>query len=69
VSELKDGQLIIFNLDPVKGRGEEVARIAGYRSQQAVCDLSPDGSRFASVDPAEGKGEIRILNLATKGLP
>jgi serine/threonine protein kinase len=63
-SELKDGQLIFFHLDPVKGRGEEIIKIAGYRSSHSNWDLSPDGSRLAIVDPGEGKGEIRILNLA-----
>jgi Tol biopolymer transport system component len=63
-SELKDGQLIFFRLDPVKGRGEEIIKIAG--SSQANWDLSPDGSRLAIVDEEERKGEIRLLNLAER---
>ncbi len=67
VSELKDGHLIFFHLDPLKGKGEEVARIDGYQSPDARWDLSPDGARIAIVDPTiEGKGEIRILNLADR---
>ncbi len=32
VAELEDGQLRFFHLDPLKGKGEEVARIDGYQS-------------------------------------
>ena len=51
VSELKDGHLVFFHLDPLKGTGEEVARIDGYQSPIARWDLSPDGARIAIVDP------------------
>lgn len=66
VSELKDRQLVFFHLDPVKGKGDEITNIAGYQSIQGTWDLSPDGSKLAIVDPVEGKGEIRILNLADR---
>ena len=65
VAELKDKQLIFSHLDPVKGRGEEIASIAGYKSQFPRWDLSPDGVRIAIVEPL-GKGAIRILNLADR---
>jgi eukaryotic-like serine/threonine-protein kinase len=61
----KDGQLTFFRLDPVRGRGEEIARLA-YRPALARWDLSPDGSRLAIVDWGQSKGEIRILNLADR---
>jgi WD40 repeat protein len=66
MAELKDKQLILSHLDPVKGKGEEIARLAGYQSGEPRWDLSPDGARIAIVDPSEGKGEIRILNLADR---
>jgi Tol biopolymer transport system component len=66
VSELKDRQLMLSHLDPGKGKGEEITNIPGYQSNQAVWDLSADGSRLAIVDPIEGKGEIRILNVADR---
>jgi eukaryotic-like serine/threonine-protein kinase len=66
VSELKDGQLIFFHLDPLKGRGEEMARIPEYQSDQHIWGLSPDGARIAIVNELEEKGEIRILNLADR---
>jgi len=65
-SEIKDGNLIFFHLDPVKGRGEEIARLAGYRSPQGLWGLSPDGGRLAIVDRDKEKGEIRILNLTDR---
>jgi len=66
VSELKDKELTFFHLDPVKGKGEEISRLDGYQAQEPEWDLSPDGSKIAIVDHSEGKGEIRILNLADR---
>jgi serine/threonine protein kinase/Tol biopolymer transport system component len=63
VPELNDRQLIFFHLDPVKGKGEEITRLAGYQSPRPCWDLAPDGTRLAIVDPYERKGEIRILSL------
>ncbi len=67
VSSLKDTQLTFFYLDPLKGSGEEIASIAGFKGGQPRWDLSPDGSKIAIVDEGEQKGgEIRILNLADR---
>ena len=66
VSSLRDAQLTFFYLDPLKGRGQEIASIAGYREVQPRWDLSPDGSKIAIVDEIGEKGEIRILNLADR---
>src|SRR5208282_4605185 len=67
LSELKDKQLIFFHLDPVNGKGEEIARLDGYRAGDSTWDLSPDGSRLAIVDQGQSKGnEVRILNLADR---
>lgn len=66
VAEIKDEQLIFSHLDPVKGRGEEIARLHEYKGMEPRFDLSPDSTRLAIVDPAESKGEIRILNLADR---
>jgi DNA-binding winged helix-turn-helix (wHTH) protein/Tol biopolymer transport system component len=65
-AEIKDSRLIFFHLDPLKGRGEEIASIAGYRGVEPRWDLSPDGTRIAIVDNIEAKGEIRILNVADR---
>jgi DNA-binding winged helix-turn-helix (wHTH) protein/Tol biopolymer transport system component len=72
VAELKDGHLIFSHLDPLKGRGEEIARVDEYLPdiglQEAHWDLSPDGTRIAIVDEGERKGEIRILNLVDRSI-
>ena len=66
VSDLKDGQMSFFYLDPAHGRGEEIIRI-GYQRSQGTWDLSPDGSKLAIVDPeGDRKGEIRIVSLADR---
>ncbi len=65
-SEIKGAQLIFFRLDPVKGKGEEIARFDGYHGLEPRWDLSPDGSKLAIVDSGQRKGEIRILNLADR---
>ena len=66
LSEISDGQLIFSFLDPVKGKGQEIARLAGYQSPEPRWDLSPDGSRIAVVDERKLTGEIRILHLADR---
>jgi len=66
LAELKDKQLIFSHLDPVTGKGDEIASIAGYQGSEPRWSLSPDGARIAIVDPVEEKGEIRILNLADR---
>jgi eukaryotic-like serine/threonine-protein kinase len=63
VSELKDKHLTFFHLDPVKGKGDEIARLDDYRYPFPGWSLSPDGSRLAIVDPAGDKNEIQILNV------
>ena len=66
VAELKDSQLRFFHLDPSQGRGEEIGTIAGYKFADPRWNLSPDGARIAIVEPLDGKGEIRILNVADR---
>jgi eukaryotic-like serine/threonine-protein kinase len=65
-SQVEDRQLVFFHLDPVKGRGEEITRIAGYQSGEPRFGLSPDGSKLAIVDYGQRKGEIRIVNLSDR---
>jgi eukaryotic-like serine/threonine-protein kinase len=66
VSDLKDKQLTFFHLDPVKGKGEEIGRVAGYQSATPAWDFSPDGSKIAIVDLAGGTHGIQILNVADR---
>lgn len=64
VAELKDKRLAFFRLDPMIGKGEQLASIGGYLGFEPRWDLSPDGTRIAIVDPYWGNGEIRIVDLA-----
>ena len=68
VSDLKDIQLTFFHLDPLKGRGEEIASIGGYKGFLPHWDLSPDGSKIAIVYNGVQKGEIRLVNLADRSI-
>lgn len=68
VAELRDHQLIFFNLDAAKGKGEEIARISDYAAQEPYWSLSPDAKKIA-VGKADAKnGEVEILNLETHKL-
>jgi Tol biopolymer transport system component len=64
VAEMKDNQLVFSGLDPVKGKGAEIAR--GTFPIDLRWRLAPDGSRIAIVAPLESKGEIQILRLADR---
>ncbi len=66
VAEIKDQQLIFSHLDPLRGKAEEIGRVAGYQSSDPRWDLSPDGTRIAIIDPSEEKGEVKILRLADR---
>jgi serine/threonine protein kinase len=61
-------QLIVSSLDPIKGRGLELARYdidpfpTGYGVP--LCDISPDGSRLVTSRGPEGP--IQILSLRGK---
>ena len=68
LSELKDKQLTFFHLDPVNGKGDEIARIDGYGGTNPEWDLSPDGSNIAIADESERTGKIRVLNVAGRKL-
>ena len=62
-SELKDQRLTFFHLDPVKGKGDEIAHLDDYEPATPAWSLSPDGSRLAIVGAAGGKNEVQILNI------
>lgn len=58
-SRKEQDQLILYALDPLRGLGEEVARIQEPAGEWSI---SPEGGRIA----AEVKNGIRILDLQTK---
>ncbi|MGA2606525.1 MAG: winged helix-turn-helix domain-containing protein [Terriglobia bacterium] len=60
-------QLVLTALDPLKGRGRELARIKAQRPSGIVgWALSQDASRIAYSQYDEQEGRIRILSLNDK---
>jgi len=67
LSEWEDKQLVFYALDPIEGKGRELARIAVNPVNGDQWGVSPDGSRIAVLVPGglgEQKGHIRVLSLA-----
>jgi len=57
-------QIVVTTLDPLKGRGVELARFdvdPSQRNQYCICDLSPDGTHLVAARGS--KGPIQILSL------
>jgi hypothetical protein len=54
-------QLVFTELDPLKGRGNELLRFDTDPSGNYQWALSPDGTRIAVMNPPEGK--VHILHL------
>ena len=59
-------QLVFTGFDPVKGRGQELARFDTNPTPDAdyVWDLSPDGTRIAILKQSEGR--IHVLDLGSQ---
>jgi len=57
--EQQQGHLVFTSVDPVKGRGRELASMDIEPSAEGGWDLSPDGSRIAVTR----EGRIRLLSL------
>jgi DNA-binding winged helix-turn-helix (wHTH) protein/Tol biopolymer transport system component len=68
LSEWENQQLVFYALDPIRGKGQELARQAiasGPEIVESNWDLSPDGSRIALAIPEGPPARIRILSLAS----
>jgi DNA-binding winged helix-turn-helix (wHTH) protein/Tol biopolymer transport system component len=66
LSEWENKQLVFYALDPIRGRGQEIARqevALGPEIVESNWDLSPDGSRIALAMPEGPPARIRILSL------
>ena len=59
LSEVSGKQAVFYELDPLKGRGRELAR-ADIKKNFHAWDLSPNGKNIALVAPAEE--QVRIIN-------
>jgi Tol biopolymer transport system component len=56
-------RLVFYNLDPVRGLGQQAAGTNTSSASQPSWSLSPDGSRIAVTDSRTFAGQVRILNL------
>ena len=68
LSEWENRQLVFYVLDPIRGKGQELARqevASGPEIVESNWDLSPDGSRIALAIPEGPPARIRILSLAS----
>jgi serine/threonine protein kinase/Tol biopolymer transport system component len=64
VDQRVEGQLIFSAFDPIRGKGQELARIelSAPPSSQYDWDLSPDGSQIVGV--IEGTNRLWVLSLS-----
>jgi Tol biopolymer transport system component len=58
-----NGELVFTSFDPLRGRMNELLRLAAEPDGSAVWDLSHDGSNAAIVDLNEAKDRILVLEL------
>jgi DNA-binding winged helix-turn-helix (wHTH) protein/Tol biopolymer transport system component len=68
LSEWENQQLVFYALDPILGKGQELARqkiASGPEIVESNWDISPDGSRIALAIPEGPPARIRILSLAS----
>jgi eukaryotic-like serine/threonine-protein kinase len=68
VADLEDNQLAFFTLDPVKGRGAEIARVPNRVADLPEWSLSRDGSKIAMVETGEESNKIKILSLPDRAI-
>jgi Tol biopolymer transport system component len=62
-------QFIFSMLDPLRGKGREVARVnLKPPDPDYGWDLSPDGSRIAFTQYEEGEASIQLIPLAVEGV-
>jgi serine/threonine protein kinase len=58
-----NGELVFTSLNPLRGRMNEMLRLAADLEASPTWDLSPDGSTVAIVDVDERKDRIRLVAL------
>lgn len=63
VSHWEQGQLIFYSVDPVKGRGDSIARTKMEMPRMMAWCVSRDGSRIAVSGTDQLNGQFRILDL------
>ncbi len=65
VDQRQQTQLVFYSVDPIKGKGRELARIdLALLPEDYQWDLSQDGSRIAIILAGQEQTRIRILSLS-----
>ncbi len=59
----EQGQLILYALDPVQGRGKELARTKLGSPAGLIYSVSPEGSRIAVASSSQFPNQVRILDF------
>ena len=62
-SHWEQGQLIFYALDPVQGRGKELARTKLGPSTDVDWRVSPEGSRIAVASLDQLREQVRIIDF------
>ena len=64
VGVLHPKELIVYALDPIKGKGPELVRIpVNADVEEPNLDLSPDGKSIAYISLSTVAGQIRVISL------
>ncbi len=60
---LENGQFVLYDLDPVRGQGRELTRVAAQRYIFGDWGVSPDGSKVALPDHNSPRCTFRVVDL------
>ena len=66
LSEQEGNQDVFYSLDPVRGKGDRLGTIEVGASRWFDWEVSPDGSRLASIDELNHMGRIEVLTLSDR---
>ena len=64
LSRREGKDLVFYQLDPVRGKGNQLGKIEVFESRFGGWNISPDGSQLALVDEDKYKGRVEVLTLA-----
>jgi Tol biopolymer transport system component len=66
LSEKHHNDLVFYSLDPVRGRGRQLAKMKVRGLFGYDWDISPDGSRLAAIGKLNGEGKIQVLSIRNR---
>jgi eukaryotic-like serine/threonine-protein kinase len=65
LSEKKGNELVFYSLDPLRGKGNQLAKIVVRSFFGWEWDVAPDGSRLAVIGKSNRDGQIEVLNFSS----